>query len=596
MCGSDVLRIFVGLSLLAGDAHAACMTTNHYDAYMYELGECGALIASGGYTCAATFAHGMKYASLCDFSCGFNVYDTRTETMGCERLLASGLYECAKHFATSAAYAGDCDFSCGFCTGRSELRRRKLQDLPTCVTATQTIGNAAADVTASHRRDVSFANDYGPARGVAIGAITDAMTAGFQRIGSRQTWSQSNQVYACTLWQEIVHTVGTSRSDSHGGAVYVSTGVRGLVVRGSAFIGNSAIANAQAGWGRGGAIFVGQSAHLEVSGSAFIGNSASYNGAAAGVGGMGGALYIWEGAQADLRSSTFVGNSAYGLNTASGSTGQGGAIASRGANTRMEASGCTFVGNSVYGDWGGRGGAILTSNGFYTSPGPEIFVTDSTFTGNSGAIGYHIQATETEQFYVYNTSFDPFEERLSRSMFVNVLSGCEQYPCSHGFGCSYVRYSLMCTACPPPLVGRDGIRCTLDFACPPGMECAAAGGCTDESQCTLCRNGTVSDGAGECIVCNRLGERSNNARTACVPCGAGTEPSSDRSHCVPCGEGNFSALGVCQRCLPPNHPTTDLAACVPPFTCPPGKECTATAGCTDESQCSACAGNQFSEG
>ena len=174
--------------------------------------------------------------------------------------------------------------------------------------------------------------------------------------------------------------------------------------------------------------------------------------------------------------------------------------------------------------------------------------------------GNHIHASVPAVYYVFDTTFDPFVPASTESVSLNVLAGCEQYPCQPGFGCNYENYSLSCTACASPLVGRDGIRCELEFTCQPGTECVITGGCTDQSECTPCRNGTVSDGSGECIACNRLGERSNSARTACVPCSAGTEPSSDRSECIACGEGNYSALGVCQRCLPPNHPSSDKAA------------------------------------
>eukprot|EP01046_Picozoa_sp_COSAG06_P039020 COSAG06_NODE_4562_length_4142_cov_30.248330_1_plen_913_part_10 len=137
---------------------------------------------------------------------------------------------------------------------------------------------------------------------------------------------------------------------------------------------------------------------------------------------------------------------------------------------------------------------------------------------------------------------------------LNVLSGCEQYPCQPNFGCSYENYSLSCTACVPPLVGRDGIRCELEFTCQPGTECANAGGCTDQSECTPCRNGTVSDGLSALGICEPCAPDGtiptvvpNEHHTACVPCPASTTPSTTGEYCV-CDSSSYNATSVNINC------------------------------------------------
>eukprot|EP01043_Picozoa_sp_COSAG02_P052433 COSAG02_NODE_5647_length_4153_cov_5.533300_1_plen_1278_part_10 len=499
------------------------MTANLYDA-VYASGvrmDCDLLIASGEYSCAGAFAPGMGQASLCDLSCGFNAYDTRHGmASGCESMV--GLYSCAADFAAGMAYEGQCDFLCGFCTGG--VRARRMQDLSTCVARVEAIGIVAVEAAAERpwsREGVSRdASGVPTATTAAINAAA-AMMGGLQRMTETlQVAAQTSEAHTCELWEEqqpaiIVH------NRAH------------LDVTGCAFISNIR------------AIFVHENARVSLRKSAFIGNRLEHGGAA---------MWVEINAHVNVTECAFVGNVAHFA----------GAIFAHGmgGHTHLQVTRSAFVHN-VATIVGGliSGGAIKTD---YVS----LHLTDSTFIGNWGFMGWHMHTNGPTEFFVYNTSFDPFERGTHFSLYLDVLAGCDIYPCPVGFGCSYENYSLSCTPCPGSLISRDGIRCELPYTCPPGKECAVVDGCVDASQCSTCKNGTVSDGSGECTPCTKFGERANDARSACVPCVAGTEPSLDRSRCVACGKGNVSEGALCRPCtpsgaVPTSIPNEHRTACMP---------------------------------
>ena len=535
-------HILVSLSLFAGDVHPECTATNRYGT---QPGGCDALIASGEYSCAGSFARGERYAGLCDLACGF-------------------------------------------CTARS--RTRRLQDSSACAARARVIADAA-EAAVAEMPFIIWHSHAESARDTAIAAVTADMRLDFERMETRAEVAASGQqidTYACKLWEGLT-------ADQHGGAIMMSNSAQ-LSVTGSAFVGNRAQSN-------GGAIYLSGFSQLAVSGCVFVGNIAS------GLeGASGGALWTEEDAQLTVSASTFIANNgqvggAIGVRDRSqlgvwtstfiGNTaGLGGAIYV--STGRLTASDALFMLNSAF---GGQGGAMYSSDGTFILSGTtflrncvnpqcstlhfdsgDLDLVNSTFRDNNGDGKSQVVAFAefargsmgTMRFYVYNTTFSPFRlnEAETGSVAVNVLGGCEQYPCPEGFGCRYENYSLACTPCPGTLISRDGIRCELPFICAPGTQCTTDSRCNDQSQCVPCSNGTVSDGSGECVPCNRAGERANDALTACVPCAAGTEPSLDHSQCISCSTGKISEGVSCEPCAvngttPTSVPNEGRTACVP---------------------------------
>eukprot|EP01052_Picozoa_sp_SAG31_P041812 SAG31_NODE_6444_length_2015_cov_5.114301_1_plen_406_part_01 len=118
------------------------------------------------------------------------------------------------------------------------------------------------------------------------------------------------------------------------------------------------------------------------------------------------------------------------------------------------------------------------------------------FTSNLADLedGDSIYADSPGRFYVYNTTFDPFESGPRRTVNLNMLAGCENYPCPQGQGCTYTNYSLLCVPCSGATVSVDG------------------------------------------LVCN--------------PCPVGQGPNANSSACQDCAQSEYG-LGICQPCLLP---------------------------------------------
>eukprot|EP01043_Picozoa_sp_COSAG02_P043076 COSAG02_NODE_3721_length_6323_cov_3.825353_2_plen_1317_part_00 len=233
--------------------------------------------------------------------------------------------------------------------------------------------------------------------------------------------------------------------------------------------------------------------------SAFVRNIAS----------IGGAIHMNALSRATIVNSAFVGNEAYG--------GHGGAINifSGGAHATIENS--AFVGNSASRD----GQHVYADNSAYVTIVSTGFV--RAWLGDAQD---HVYATNPTVFQVVNTTFVPFHPGAP-SVHVNVLAGCEQYPCPTGFACSYSNYSLFCSACPEPLVGRDGLRCE---PCGPGQ-----GPNEDRTTCIDCVGQTYST-IGSCHDCDGIVDPDHRSCTACP---RGQEADDTGLNCR-CTDGNFN--------------------------------------------------------
>lgn len=167
---------------------------------------------------------------------------------------------------------------------------------------------------------------------------------------------------------------------------------------------------------------------------------------------------------------------------------------------------CAFVGNQ-----GERGGGM-----------------------SSGGTVDHVRADDPGIFFVYNTSFDcaPDPSRCLSStqgwVSVNVLAGCQQYPCDPGHACSYSSYSLICTPCQGATVSPDGLDCS---PCPAGE-----GPTADSRSCTSCAANEYS-AVGVCTQCE-AGKVPLPSRTGCVACDPGMVVRDGR--CV-CGAGKYNS-------------------------------------------------------
>ena len=164
------------------------------------------------------------------------------------------------------------------------------------------------------------------------------------------------------------------------------------------------------------------------------------------------------------------------------------------------------------------------------------------FVGNQGERGGgmssfgsvdHVRADDPGMFFIYNTSFDCTDDTRCLStttgwVSVNVLAGCQQYPCNPGHACSYSSYSLMCTPCQGATVSPDGLVCN---PCPAGE-----GPSADSRSCTSCAANEYS-AVGICMQCE-AGKVPLPSRTGCVACDPGMVVLDGQ--CV-CAEGKYNS-------------------------------------------------------
>ncbi len=330
--------------------------------------------------------------------------------------------------------------------------------------------------------------------------------------------------------------VGNGRSGCHsdGGAISLAGGE--LRVTTSSFVGNEACS--------GGAIMV-EGGELRVTGTSFVGNNG---------GSYGGAIYV-AGGDASVLGASFV------ENTAS----SGGAVNVAGGELRVAAA--SFVRNLADG-FQMPGGAIYAgNNGYPLRIVPfQLSVSDSSFVDNIApeSIGDHIFGNSPPRFYIYNTSFEPFESDTDDSVSLNVLAGCDKYPCnpsngySTGFSCSYRNYSLLCEPCSMNLISTDGLSC---FPCGPGE-----GSNDNQTLCEPCQGFDYSP-AGTCMEC-AYPNIVNLDRTTCSACSPGKQPNANRTACVACLNDTVSTFGVCVPCGAGKVPNGARISCEP---CPVGQ-------------------------
>jgi hypothetical protein len=118
------------------------------------------------------------------------------------------------------------------------------------------------------------------------------------------------------------------------------------------------------------------------------------------------------------------------------------------------------------------------------------------------ALGDDIDADMPDVFRLENVSFATSVRPVS----VNVVTGCEQYPCELGQSCVYTDYSLSCTACRGTTVGLNGLACTV---CQPGFEPSG-----DRTECVQC-----------------IGNKVSKFGTACELCVSGSIAAADKTQC-----------------------------------------------------------------
>jgi hypothetical protein len=156
-----------------------------------------------------------------------------------------------------------------------------------------------------------------------------------------------------------------------------------------------------------------------------------------------------------------------------------------------------------------------------------------------------------------------------RSACENCLPGTEPTADhSNCTACAGNEYSLtgICQVCPPPnVVLNDGTGCGAS-QCSTGRTCPMDRQCATDDDCVPCHRGNVSTG-GDCEPCTKLGQRANDQRSACEDCRPGTEPTADRSNCTACAGNEYSLTGICQACPASQSPNADHTACV---ACPEG--------------------------
>jgi hypothetical protein len=191
----------------------------------------------------------------------------------------------------------------------------------------------------------------------------------------------------------------------------------------------------------------------------------------------GGAIYASSGSRFVIRNARFDGSQAEG---------QGGAIRAE-PSSSLEIQSSQFAGSQAF-----------VSNVFQwrlpsdlefirpTSEQTEV-IESSIRVGGDAAFSNLPKAWK-----VSNTTFVPFYQ--GRTVSLNVLAGCEQWPCPHGHSCRYDNYSTFCQPCPHPTVGSNGLSCTL---CSPGW---GPGQGTSINDCAPCTDNTIST-AGVCNDC-----------------------------------------------------------------------------------------------
>eukprot|EP01052_Picozoa_sp_SAG31_P024895 SAG31_NODE_2149_length_6331_cov_3.422657_2_plen_1496_part_00 len=278
--------------------------------------------------------------------------------------------------------------------------------------------------------------------------------------------------------------------------------------------------------------------------------------------GRGGAVYITDQSTVSFEACPFSANQA----SANGAYGTYGGAVFIGGQSTVSFEACSFFANELT--------TNLTTNSYPPAFGGAVYITEQStvsfaacsFSANEivlaagtgySPFGTHIYVDTPAWFFMYNTTFDPFEPGTPTSVFLNVLAGCEQYPCDPGHACSYTNYSLLCTPCPAALVSTDGLLCA---PCTAGQ-----GPNANKSACEAC-GGTNYSISGTCERCAAPNIAENNFRT-CRGCAAGEAPNTDRTACLSCPPGHFSAFGArCETCAVPNivdNGKTTCAACAP---------------------------------
>ena len=282
---------------------------------------------------------------------------------------------------------------------------------------------------------------------------------------------------------------------------------------------------------------------------------------------------------------------------------------------------------------------LMADTGIASNSYPTVYAKDAVATVSSTTFEHtdiqndavsprYIQLDEPPSFKIFDTTFASFEER--NSVFIGGgLGGCLQNPCTKGYMCGYMQYSLSCALCPAGTVSTDGISCA---ACTAGH-----GPSVDQASCVACV-GTTYSIVGQCLDC-ALPNVVDSGHQSCTACAAGKKPSANQDACVSCvgatysafgiecseceaprvvsvsangarigcsaclaGEGpteavtaceactgtTYSTIGICQDCIEPSTVNTAHTACAPPFSCPAGHSCPAGVDCNQISQCVKC--------
>ena len=366
-------------------------------------------------------------------------------------------------------------------------------------------------------------------------------------------------VAGSTLTLQTTHFVGNSATSGGGGGLHAASGSH-VVMLTCGFTDNSASLG-------GGAVFITEGSDATMTACEFVSNDSP----------TGGALLVEGASSVTVQTSHFVSNTA---STAGGAVHIAGAsmveilatiFNSNGVGTRTFTcpcageSCCTGCGNpcgldtqcsidacdddlcgcSAAGQEAGCcefDAEIVTATGIeggalHVSDSSFVTVRDCTFQDSTADKGAHMLANDPAFFKVYNANFEPFVPG-SASVNINILAGCEQYPCDLGYACSYSRYSLMCSACPGSTVGTDGISCA---ACEVGF-----GPNTNKTACQPCA--ATDFGVGVCQQCAPPNVVSED-RTACVGCPAGQQPLANQTGCSDCIGNTYSEFGIqCQSC------------------------------------------------
>lgn len=227
--------------------------------------------------------------------------------------------------------------------------------------------------------------------------------------------------------------------------------------------------------GRGGALVIDTSS-AAVTSAVFTHNIA---------GRTGGAVSVTNGGSLALHTVVFLGNAAP----------VGGAIYV-GPGGRAEIDSSAFQSNSA----AARGGAVAMEQS-------TILLLNSTLLDNSAAgLGGALHISQPPSIMIKDTTFQPFGSGAGTVFIGGQLAGCDEHPCSLGFGCLYSQYSLACIPCSSTTVSVDGKACR---SCEPGT-----GPTADSAACLPCVGNTVST-FGICEHC-APGFASNDAHTQCL--------------------------------------------------------------------------------